>query len=110
MRFITLLCVFLSAVIVYSQSMVTPVFVHKDGDASTFSYKGFENEIIVDGGRQKTVGWISFQTSGVDFSAITSAILFLYLKKMQFRGELEIYPLTGPITAMENNVFYPHFQ
>ncbi|NLP04206.1 MAG: hypothetical protein GX089_17055 [Fibrobacter sp.] len=49
-------------------------------------------------------GWITFQTTGVDFSKISTAKLTLYVNHVQAPGALENYPLKSAITAPENNV------
>ncbi len=104
MRFMTFLSVLLLASTVYGQSIVTPVFVHKDGEASASGYAGSEKDILVDGTAQESVGWIVFQTAGVDFSKVSSAKLTLYVKSVQTPGTLGIYPLTAEVTAPENNL------
>ena len=88
----------------FAQSIVTPVFVHQDGDASAIGYTGSDKEIVVDGGSQQNVGWITFQTQGIDFSKIGSAKLSLYVKSVTTPGTLQIRLLTSDITAPENNV------
>lgn len=104
MRFVSMFSVVVLAVTVYGQSIVTPVFVHKDGEASMSGYAGSHRELVVDGGGQQVVGWITFQTAGVDFSKVTSAKLTLYVKDLQSPGTLAVYPLTSAITAPENYV------
>lgn len=88
----------------FGQSIVTPVFIYKDGDASAVSREGSQKEIYVDGGFQQNVGWLTFQTTGVDCSRIASARLLLYVKSVQNPGTLDAYLLTSEITAPENNV------
>ncbi|MBD3239661.1 MAG: hypothetical protein GF331_03680, partial [Chitinivibrionales bacterium] len=104
MRSKSVLTVLLLAVTVFGQSVVTPVFVHRDGEASASGYSGWEKEILVDGGSQQVTGWITFQTAGVDFSQVASATLTLYAKEVQSPGTLEVYPLTGAVSAPENTV------
>jgi uncharacterized protein (TIGR02145 family) len=87
-----------------SQNISTPVFVLKDGDASVSGYTGSDKEIVVDGSSQQNVGWITFQTQGIDFSKIGSAKLSLYVKSVKTPGTLQIRLLTSAITAPENNV------
>ena len=104
MRLTSLLSILFAAAMAYGQSIVTPVFVHKDGEASSSGYTGSQKEILVDGGSQQVVGWITFQTAGVDFAKISSAKLILYVKDVKTPGTLGIYPLDAAITAPENNV------
>lgn len=102
MRFTTiLLSVFLAATL-YGQSIVTPVFVHKDGEASASGYVGSKKEILVSGGMDQVVGWFTFQTGGLDVSQIASARLTLYVKSLDSPGTLDIYPLSTEVTAPEN--------
>jgi hypothetical protein len=56
MRFVSIFSVVVLAVTAYGQSIVTPVFVHKDGEASMSGYAGSHKEIVVDGGGQQVVG------------------------------------------------------
>lgn len=99
------LCLMLS-VTAFGQSIVTPVFVHKDGDASEKKQSGMKDDILVDGGpRQKSsIGWITFQTDGIDFSKVASAKLTLYVKEVESTGTLEVRPLTAAITLPEDKV------
>lgn len=60
----------LLAASIHSQSIMTPVFVHKDGEASASGYTGSEKDIYVDGDALQVVGWITFQTEGIDSSAV----------------------------------------
>jgi uncharacterized protein (TIGR02145 family) len=104
MRFITVLTGFLLAATVHGQSIVTPVFVLKDGEASATGFAGSEKELYIDGGAQQSTGWITFQAAGTDVSKIASAKLTLFVKQVQSPGTLGIYPLTAAINAPENNV------
>jgi len=92
------------ATAVLSQNIATPVFVLKDGDASAASYTGTDKSIYVDGGALQTVGWVTFQTQGVDVSKIASAKLVLYVNALSSPGTLQALLLTADITAPENNV------
>jgi hypothetical protein len=89
---------------VFAQSIVTPVFVHKDGDAAAAGYSGTEKDIYVDGGAQQSVGWVTFQTQGIDMSKIASAKLLLYVKALSSPGTLQVRLLTSDITAPEKSV------
>ncbi|MBD3241412.1 MAG: hypothetical protein GF331_12560 [Chitinivibrionales bacterium] len=104
MRFTTVLLSVLLAVTAYGQSIVTPVFVHKDGEASASGYAGSEKDILVDGGAQQVVGWATFQTVGVDLSQVTSAILTLYAKDLDNPGTLSVHSLTAAVTVPENTL------
>jgi uncharacterized protein (TIGR02145 family) len=104
MRVLSILAGLLLAATVYGQSIVTPVFVHKDGEASASGYTGSEKDIFVDGGLQQVVGWVTFQAEGVDVSKVATAKLTLYVKTLTAPGTLGVYALTAPITAPENNV------
>lgn len=95
---------FLFTAATFAQSIVTPVFVHKDGDASIVGYTGSDKDIFVDGGSQQNFGWMTFQTQGIDFSRIGSAKLTLYVKSVTRPGTLQVRLLTSEITAPENNV------
>ena len=50
MRFMTFLTGFLLVSTGYGQSVVTPVFVHTDGEVSASGYSGSDKEFLVDGG------------------------------------------------------------
>jgi hypothetical protein len=90
---------------VYGQSIVTPVFVYKDGEASATGYSGSEKDILIDGNANPIVGWIKFQTSGIDFSQAVSVKMSFFVKSVNSPGTLYIYPLSADITAPENNVY-----
>lgn len=104
MRIAGLLIGLLFTAATLAQSIVTPVFVHKDGDASATGYTGSDKDIVVDGGSQQTVGWIMFQTQGIDVTKIASAKLVLYVNALTSPGTLQVRLLTADITAPENNV------
>lgn len=104
MRFARIFTCLSLAATLYGQSIVTPVFVHKDGEAAADGYAGLEKEIVVDGGSEQVVGWITFQTEGVDLSEVASATLALYLKALDNPGTLDVYPLTSPVTSPENSL------
>jgi type VI secretion system secreted protein VgrG len=86
------------------QDIATPVFVLNDGDATASRFSGTDKEIHIDGGAQQSVGWITFQTQGIDVSKIASARLLLYVKSLNNPGTLQARLLTAGITAPENNV------
>jgi hypothetical protein len=88
----------------YGQSIVTPLLVHKDGEASVSGYGGSEKDILVDGGAEQVVGWMSFQTAGVDLSQVNGATLALYVGAVDAPGTLDVYPLTSAIASPENNL------
>ena len=89
-----------------AQSLVTPVFVYKDGDASMTGYTGSRKDIAVDGSASQIIGWITFQTQGIDMARITTAVLALYVQALNAPGTLNVYGLTSPITMPENNVLF----
>jgi hypothetical protein len=89
---------------VFAQNIAAPVFVLKDGDATAAGYNGTDNAIYIDGNAQQSVGWITFQTQGIDVSKIASAKLLLYVKSLSSRGTIEAHVLTSDISAPENNV------
>jgi hypothetical protein len=88
----------------FAQNIATPVFVLKDGDASAAGYTGTDKSLYVDGNAQQSVGWITFQTQGIDVSKIASAKLVLYVNALTSPGTLQAQLLTADITAPENNV------
>ncbi len=92
------------AQLVWAQNIVSPILVLKDGDASAAAFSGTDKEIVVDGGARLSVGWMVFQTEGVDRSKIASAKLVLYVKALANPGTLQVRALTASITAPENNV------
>jgi Collagen triple helix repeat (20 copies) len=87
-----------------AQSLVTPVFVYKDGDAGLSGYSGSSKDIVVDGSANQITGWITFQTQGVDMTKITKAVLGLYVRALSAPGTLKAYALASPIDMPENNV------
>jgi uncharacterized protein (TIGR02145 family) len=101
-RFFAVLGVF--AATVFSQNISTPVFVLKDGDATAVAYTGTDKLLYVDGGAQQSVGWITFQTLGIDVTKIASAKLVLYVNSLTSPGTLQVRLLTADITAPENSV------
>ncbi len=94
----------LLALTAYGQSIVTPLFVHKDGEASPTGYAGSHKEILVDGSVQQVTGWMTFQTRAIDVSAVGSANLALCVHSLETPGTLDIYALTSDIDAPENNL------
>ena len=100
--FLSILGLFASAA--FAQNIATPVFVLKDGDASAAGYTGTDKSLYVDGNAQQSVGWITFQTQGIDVSKIASAKLVLYVNAVSSLGTLQVLLLTADITAPENNV------
>jgi hypothetical protein len=104
MRISGLLIGTLFTAVTFAQSIVTPMYVYKDGDATSGWYSGSEKEIVIDGGSQQSVGWITFQTQGIDFSKVGSAKLSLYVKSLTTPGTLQVHLLTSDITAPEINV------
>lgn len=89
---------------VYAQSVLTPVLVHKDGEASATGHTGSERDLLVDGGSGRVVSWITFQTQNVDFTHVTKATLALYIRSVESPGTLEVYALTAAPPAPENSV------
>jgi Collagen triple helix repeat (20 copies) len=89
---------------VLAQSLVTPVFVYKDGDAGLSGFSGSSKDIVVDGSANQITGWITFQTQGVDMSKITKAVVALYVSALTSPGTLKAFALTSPIDMPENNV------
>jgi hypothetical protein len=90
--------------LVYAQSLVTPVFVYKDGYAGMTGYSGSSKTIIVDGSANQINGWITFQTQGIDMTRITKAVLALYVGSLNSPGALKAFALTSPVNIPENNV------
>ena len=101
-RFLSILGLFASAA--FAQNIATPVFVLKDGDATAAGYSGTDKSLYVDGSANQSVGWITFQTQGVDVSKIASAKLVLFVNSLTSPGTLQARLLTADITAPENNV------
>jgi hypothetical protein len=87
------------AAAVTAQNISTPVSVLKDGDATAAAYSGTDKVIYVDGGAQQSVGWITFQTQGIDVSKIASAKLVLYVNALTSPGTLQVRLLTADITG-----------
>jgi len=110
MKRFTRFCVIigLSVSAVFAQNIAAPVFVLKDGDAAAAGYNGTDNAIYIDGNAQQSIGWITFQTQGIDVSKIASAKLLLYVKSLSSRGTIEAHALTNDISAPENNVCFAH--
>ena len=104
MRFMAVLSGLLLAATAFAQNISTPVFVLKDGDATAAGYSGTDKSIYVDGGTQQSVGWITFQTQGIDVSKVASAKLVLYVNALTGPGTLQARLLTADIAAPENNV------
>jgi hypothetical protein len=100
--FLSILELFTTAA--FAQNIATPVFVLKDGDATAAGYTGADKSLYVDGNVQQSVGWITFQTQGIDVSKIASAKLVLYVNALTSPGTLQALLLTADITAPENNV------
>lgn len=99
-----LMVLFFLFVFANAQSLVTPVFVYKDGDAGLSGYSGSNKDILVDGSASQITGWITFQTQGIDITGITKAVLALYVHTVGAPGTLKAYGLTSPISSPENNV------
>ena len=99
----TLVALLLSA-LVAAQSLVTPVFVYKDGYAGMTGYSGNSKSITVDGSANQITGWITFQTQGIDMTNITKAVLAIYVEALNAPGTLKAFALASPINMPENNV------
>jgi hypothetical protein len=104
MRIVSIVTGLLLAVSTYGQSIVTPMFVYKDGEASASGYAGSEKDILIDGGVQRVVGWVTFLTEGVDVSSVVSAKLALYVHSLVTPGTLDVYALMAPVNVPENSV------
>ncbi len=98
------LVLYLAVAALGAPTVVTPLLAHKDGEASATGYTGSQKDIIVDGGANQQVGWVTFQTEGVDLAGITSGVLALYVKSLDAPGTLGIYSLTAPIANPEGSV------
>jgi hypothetical protein len=96
--------VFYSAAFASAMSLVTPVFVHKDGDAGLSGHSGGAKDIAVDGSADFVVGWITFQTTGVEMDTTAKAVVALSIKALTAPGTLKVFGLAKPITMPENNV------
>ena len=86
------------------QNIVSPVFVHKDGDASATAKSGSDKDLYIDGGARQNVGWITFQMQGIDVSKVAQAQLVLYIRSVGCSGTLQVRRLIKDISAPENNV------
>ena len=70
----------------FAQTISTPVFPFKDGDASALGNTGTHPEIFVSGAGQTAVGWIVFQTNNLDRPGHQGASYVIY-KKHFIAGE-----------------------
>lgn len=104
MQYKALTAALFMAAMVYGQSIVTPIFVHKDGEASASGYAGSNKDLLVDGAAEQVVGWVTFQTEGIDVSQIASATLTLYVKSLDSPGTLGVYHLNSAVTAPESSL------
>lgn len=104
MRCAATLCSLMFAAVVYGQGIVTPMFVHKDGEASAGGYSGSHKDLLVDGDAEQVVAWVTFQSAGIDLSRVASATLTVYVKTLDSPGALGVYPLTAPVVAPENSL------
>ncbi|MGB7566218.1 MAG: hypothetical protein WBM07_00040 [Chitinivibrionales bacterium] len=100
----TIFVALLLSALVAAQSLVTPVFVYKDGYAGMTGYSGSSKSITVDGSANQITGWITFQTQGIDMANITKATLAIYIEALNAPGTLKTFALTSPINMPENNV------
>jgi hypothetical protein len=98
------LALLIMATALFAQTISTPVFTFKDGDASALGNTGADPEIFVSGAGQQAVGWITFQTNSIDRSGVTKALLTLYVKSISSPGTLKVYALSDSVGAPENNV------
>lgn len=87
-----------------AQTLTTPLFPHKDGEADAALISGSNKDLEVSGGSKKVVSWIAYQTEGRDLAGISKAVLTLYVHSLAVPGTLNVHSLTGPILAPENNV------
>lgn len=84
-----------------AQTIVTPVIVHKDGEASAVGYTGSEKDILVDGAANQVVGWLTFQTDSIDMSGIDRGELVLYVKAVESPGVMRVHALDSAVDNPE---------
>lgn len=101
MRIHIVLAGLLAATAVSGLTIVTPVLVHKDGEASATGYTGSAKDILVDGGAGQVTAWMTFQTAGVDMAGIAGGVLVLYVKDVEGPGTLRVHALTKAVTSPE---------
>jgi hypothetical protein len=82
--------------------LVTHLFPHKDGEAKQNTGGNANDWIEV--GRNGTVGWITYQTGGVDLTQTTGSAVTLYLDKIYSGGTLKVFALTQPLNLPEMGV------
>lgn len=87
-----------------AQSVTTPLFPHKDGEADVSTMSGSQKDLEVVGGAKKVVSWITYVTGESDLANCKKAVLNLYVNSLAVPGTLGVYALTSAITAPENSV------
>jgi hypothetical protein len=87
-----------------AQSVSTPLFPHKDGEADISSMSGSQKDLEVSGGAKKVVSWITYFTGDADLANCKKALLTLYVNSLAIPGSFSVYGLTSAISAPENAV------
>lgn len=106
-RLTVTIMVSLMAVSAFAQGIVTPMFVHKDGHASSADQSGTDKTVVVDGSTSPVTGWMTFQTEGIDLSHVGTsgtAALVLYVHSVTTAGVVRAYLLSAPVGGPEANV------
>lgn len=87
-----------------AQTIVTPVSVHKDGEASATGYVGSASDVLVDGGGEQVTAWMTFQTDSIDMTGITKGVLVLYVKDVESPGTVRVHALTAKPSSPETHM------
>ena len=91
----------LVAAAAYSQSTVFVSYPVKNGFVSSDS--GGAKSLSVNG-RERSVGWIVFNTQGIDVRNLSSSILVLPVKSVKIGGLCGVHELMTPVVEPENRV------
>lgn len=97
----------LAAVPAYAQSVVSPVFVHKDGQVSDAAHDGTGGTIAVEADASAVTAWLTFQTGAADLSHVGTsgtALLVVYVSEVSSAGTLVASALDGPVSGPEAGV------
>lgn len=98
------LAVLSTAMALHAQSITTAAIVHRDGYAWASGYAGSERDILVDGGADRRVAWLTFQTDSIGVHGMVRADLMLYVKNIRSPGLVRVHALESAPAAPETHV------
>ncbi|MDQ3001230.1 MAG: hypothetical protein M3Y08_08220 [Fibrobacterota bacterium] len=88
----------------HAQSISAPMPVLADGYATAATRSGTALTLAVNGSAAPSVGWITYQTGGIDRPHVQKALLSLFVRSVAVAGTVRVHALNAAITATEGSV------